>query len=76
MADDDAARIEKLEGEIARLRRLVADYAAEAARLRQSDQVRARQNPLSQATRVTPEEADFALMMGKKAPRPTRRKSA
>jgi hypothetical protein len=38
--------------------------------------VRARQNHLSQATRVTAEEADFALMMGKKAPRPTRRKSA
>ena len=76
MADKDTARIEELEGEIARLRRLVADYAAEAARLRQNDQVRARQEHLSQAARVTAEEADFALMMGKKAPRVPRRKSA
>jgi hypothetical protein len=76
MADDDAARIEKLESEIARLRRLVADYAAEAARLRQNDQARARQDNISQAARVTAEEADFALMMGKKTPRPTGRKSA
>jgi len=76
MADDDAARIEKLEGEIARLRRLVADYAAEAARLRQNDQARARLSHGAQAAGATTEEADFALMMGRKAPRHTRRKSA
>jgi len=76
MADDDAAQIEKLEGEIARLRQLVADYAAEAARLRQSDQARARQNNAPPPVRLTNEETDFALSMGKKAPRPSRRKSA
>lgn len=76
MADDDAARIEKLEDEITRLRRLVANYAAEVARLRQNDQARAKQNNLSQANRVTAEEGDFALIMGKKASRTNRRKSA
>lgn len=77
MVDNDAARIEKLEDEIARLRRLVADYAAEAASLRQTDQARARQNKVPKAARLSNEETDFALSMGKKTPRLSpRRKSA
>ena len=76
MADDDTARIERLEGEIARLRQLVAEYAAEAAQLWQNDQARVRQNIASKAARLTSEEADYALSMGRKVPRLPRRKSA
>lgn len=76
MADDDAVRIEKLEGEIARLRQLVAEYAAEATQLRQNDQARVRQNIAIKAVRLTSEETDYALSMGGKPPRLPRRKSA
>ena len=76
MAEDDAARIERLEGEIARLRQLVADYAAEAGRLRQDDQSRAREAGRARIRALTDEEAAFAFDMGKVEPKAKRRRSA
>lgn len=72
----DGNRIEELEGEIARLRALVAEYAAEAARLRQFDQSRAQIKGATRATLLSFEEASFARDMGVAAMRPTRRRSA
>lgn len=76
MAEDDVARIQRLEGEIARLRQLVADYAAETARLRQDDQLRAREAGRSRVRALTDEEAAFAFDMGKVDIKTKRRRSA
>jgi multidrug resistance efflux pump len=75
MTDRDAERIGRLENEVARLRALVAEYAAEAASLRQSDQARARQQRLGQAKALSSEETDFAASMAKIASSINRRKS-
>jgi hypothetical protein len=75
MTDKDAVRIGRLENEVARLKALVAEYAAEAARLRQSDQARARQQRSGHAQALSREETDFAASMAKIASSISRRKS-
>ena len=76
MSEQDEHRIEELEGEIARLRALVAEYAAEASRLRRQDQSRAQFKSVVRSTLLSIEEASFARDMGVAATRSARRKSA
>ncbi len=76
MSAQDETRIEELEGEIVRLRALVAEYAAEATRLRRQDQSRAQTKRAARSSLLSLEEASFARDMGVAATRRTRRKSA